>query len=112
MKATFGIFKGLYRGDGIYWQDGAYNVEGDGAYSTIHAARQHIDAAIIAREERQAAITATKAASGDYIPCERHGEQVTAQTPEGVIVCGLREFRNRMIDELETKYDKEILWIN
>lgn len=42
MRLSLGVLKQVYRGDQIYWS-GSYNVEGNGSYSTMRAARDFID---------------------------------------------------------------------
>lgn len=108
---NWGVFKGLYKGSGIYWK-GKYNIEGSHSeYATMDEARQQIDRDIVAREAHEAAERAEKAASGNYLVCRRDCETVVVDTPDGRLECDLRKFRNTVMWELEEKYDREILWV-
>lgn len=111
MKATFGCFKELYKGNGIYW-DGTYNIDGSGSYRTIAEARLAQDAFAIERDKRDAQERTVKAKDGKHIPCKRIGDIVTAFTPDGELTYGIREWRNKALWDLEEKYDMEIVYID
>ena len=100
---SYGAFKGLHKGYGIYWS-GTYNIEGDGSYPTLAAAREACARAADAmedcdRQQRRAAIEA------GGIPWTRDGDTVTARTPNGPVVCTIRQWRNNVVWDIEDRYD-------
>lgn len=107
---TFGAFKELYRGSGIYWA-GTYNVEGDGRYRTLADARKQIDDDVSRRELREAAEKAAKLAEAKAagLWAERNGDSVVVHTPDGDVSCTIRAYRNQIVWDLENKYDREIV---
>lgn len=107
MKATFGIFKGLHNGYGIYWQDKAYNVEGDGSFATIADARSSIDKHVEEQHKREYQAALDKVASG-AIRADRIGDMVTVQLPTGTITVSIREYRNNVF-LWEEKFDRDIV---
>jgi hypothetical protein len=110
MKLTFGVFKQLYNGYGIYW-DGSYNIDGDGEYRNIQEAKNRIDLDIAEREKRDAIVRQEKIASKKYLVA-RHGDNgtVTVETPQGILTFpDIRRYR-QCIFGLEDTYDKDVIW--
>lgn len=112
MQSTYGAFKGLYRGFGIYWR-GKYNVEGDGEYRTLAEARAVVDAHIVEDSKRRAADLAAALAEAKRLGvwAERCGDAVTLFEPGGATLYTLREWRNNGLNDAEDKYDRAILWV-
>ena len=102
MSLSMGCFKGLYRNQGIYWQDGAYNLDGSGRYPKIADARLAIDRMILARETNEHAAQQNRIANGAIVG-ERTGDSVTLHLPDGSVTMSIREFRRSVFD-LEDQY--------
>jgi hypothetical protein len=113
MRNTFGAFKQLHKGDGIYWA-GTYNVEGDGSFQTLSEAKAAIDSKVVRRQQEENAANEAKAASGNYLICRKYEENgvwmSSCETPEGVLTMQMQKFRQILFD-LEEKYGKDILWL-
>lgn len=109
MKMTFGAFKQVHDGFGIYWA-GSYNVEGDGSYTTIHEAKVAIDQRNLSRKAREDAETIAKIATGNYIVARKLGDEVSVSTPAGPITFGtMRAFRQQVF-ELEERFGMDLIW--
>lgn len=98
MKLTFGAFKELYNGSGIYWA-GCYNIEGDGEFRTIGEARAQIDKdnAAYALRELNEKLTAVRQGA---IACVFDGDIVTVHTSP-VQTMTRREFRWSVFDIID-----------
>lgn len=109
MRLTFGIFKSTYRGYGIYWSS-KYNVEGDGQYDSMSAAKLAIDARIERNTEKDRQTAEGKIASGSI----RGIKDVTNSTmtlvfPNGnTEIMTLRQFRQQVF-EIEEKWATEVV---
>lgn len=107
-KTDWGIFKGTYAGEGIYWQ-GAYNVEGLGQFDTMQGARDYIDNLHKARAARASAEAMAKVQAGKAILCERQGDMVKVHLPSGTVEMTIRAYRQQVFD-LEKKHGREFVW--
>ena len=106
-----GIFKGLYRGQGIYWAQGAYNLDGSGYYKTIADARHAIDQMIEERGKGELAEARGKI-SGGAIRASREGDTITLHYPDGTQESmPIRQFRQRVFD-IEDKWGAEVVHMN
>ncbi len=106
MRGTFGAFKGLHAGRGIYWS-GTFNVEGDGEYRTIKEARARIDEMNARYSAEDLAKRRAQAASGNYLVVRCVGDGRSIETPDGLLVFKtMREFRQNVFD-VEEKYSME-----
>lgn len=112
MSKTFGIFKELYRGQGVYWQRGAFNVDGNGSYPTLAAVKVAIDHHVEDLEARESTAKQAKAASGKYIVAKRVGNGVVFGYPDGTTerFRTVREAR-QVVFEREDQYETEIVWL-
>jgi hypothetical protein len=106
MRTTFGVFKEVHNGDGIYW-DGTYNVEGVGSYSSIAEARQAIDDKRKRQQDRELAEKLARIDAGRAVKAERAGDTVTVfcNPPRTMTI---REYRQRVFD-MEDEFGKEIV---
>ena len=111
-RMTFGAFKELYRGLGIYWSRGFYNVEGDGEYKLISSAKAAIDHHIDVRESRELTAKQAKAASGKYIVAKRVNGGAVFGYPDGTDEWfkTMREARAAVFAR-EDQYQSEIIWV-
>ena len=111
-RRTFGAFKEIYRGQGIYWQDGSYNTEGSGSYPSIASVKEAIDHHIDEMEARELTARQAKASSGKYIVAKRVGEGAVFSYPDGTDehFKTMREAR-RVIFDREDQFQTDILWI-
>ena len=104
MRGTFGIFKGLHAGRGIYWSQGTYNVEGNGNYASKVQAIAEIDRYNAAMDAKEQADARAKAESGKYLVVTRNGEGRAVSTPDGIVLFAtMREFRQAIFD-LQDRY--------
>ncbi len=106
-RSTFGAFRELYQGRGIYWQDSSYNIEGNGSYRTIADCRAAIVAhnATIAKREADAK---QEAVTLGAIPARRNGDSVTVELPSGTVTVTVREYRQNVFN-WESQFDRDIV---
>lgn len=109
MAATFGIFKCIYRSQGIYW-DGSYNLDGQGSYRTLAEAKLAIDNHIESCRNRESAEHVAKVSSGEFILAHRDGDSVRLELPEGEKTITIREYRQTVFD-MEDRYGKSFLFV-
>lgn len=109
INSSYGIFKENYRGYGIYWS-GKYNVNGDGEFNTITETRGNIDQSIEQQEKQERNESLEKSASGDYLVVHRDGDNITVETPDGVLSLTVKQYRSCVFD-LEAKYNKSVIFV-
>ena len=105
MGASMGVFKGLYRGQGIYW-DGAYTLDGSGNYRTMGEAHSAVDRMTVERERLEAE-ERQRAVDNGAIVCVRAGDSVTVRYPDKAQeTMTIRQFRQRVFD-IESSYNRD-----
>ena len=114
-RGTYGIFKGLHRGHGIYWTNRGYNCESDDIhYPTMRTAKKAIDDNIVAEQKREDAILARKITDnpGKYILAHINVDgSVTVTIPDNdSLEYPDKDAFRRHIFRLEDEFDKEVIW--
>jgi hypothetical protein len=109
MNDSWGVFKGVYRGDGIYWS-GTYNVEGRGDFETIAACHQFIDDKILKADTAKDEDGKAKIELGRGIGVKREGDNVRIFFPEGERQMTIRQYRQTVF-EMEEQLGKEFVWL-
>jgi len=112
MKLSPGIFKGMYRGVPIYWDNDGYNADGS-QHSCRTLAELHagIDASLASEALRERDEHARKLADAKSFGlwAERDGDVVLLHTPDGDRSMSIRQYRNEVFD-IEEKYDRDVVF--
>lgn len=108
MLRSWGVFREIYRGQGIYWA-GTFNIEGRGEFKTISSARTAIDGHVAAYESRELQSRLRQVRSG-AIACVRDGDNVTVHT-EPVCVMTIRQFRQSVFD-IEERENRDTVMLS
>jgi hypothetical protein len=110
---TFGVFKGTYKGHGLYWTSSGYNTDGGTSFSTLQALKKAIDDNEIEQQKQEDAVTTQNIASGKCILAHKNSDNSVTVTIPGN---GTREYPNmerarRDVFKLEEEFDKDVVWI-
>jgi len=99
------IFKGLYRGHGIYWHGAAgYGDEANaiGTLADCHAAIDRLEAQQEQRERERF--------NGAELKGYRHGDTARIEYNGAIVFTGSMWEARRQVFALEDRYDADIVW--
>ena len=99
------IFKGLYRGYGVYWHGADGYGDETNAIGTLADCHARIDRLIISQEQR----TQSAFDSAD-LKGYRNGESARIEYRGAPVFVGTMREARRVVFDLEDKYSAEIAW--
>jgi hypothetical protein len=110
---TFGIFKGSYKGHGLYWTPEGYNTDGGTSFPTMLALKKAIDNNVIEQQKQEDALLTQKITDGKCILLHKNSDNtVTATIPNH----GTREYDStaqarQAVFQLEEEFNRDTVWV-